>query len=534
VRVPLLFLIAPLIACKEKLPIEVGGLDFDYGFLLTYPERGPPLRVSGVFGVSDGGDVTFGEPPAVVLEEGEDRFVFVALQRDQLHPSFDGARAHEIGAIIEPPPEGFSVEGAGREDPYAKTSVPAESQLYTGELGAALRPVEEAEFDLFGEVTLRIPVEPEYCRIPGQTAPAPFGAAAQVLPPLVRIRGIENAFYLDEDHAVVATRAYVYVIERGGTFTSTLSPSMWSIFSDPKYGVYDGVFDLAIGPTDPDGTIPMVAVGGDQFEDSDLYRRVWPLRLNGTSILADGPSSKSAGEKDLSATFTTDGRAWIGEEEGRVLIREPGSTEFVLTYELMHRSDIPDNIYEIRPIDAGGYSMIAGLKNHLYLFGSSGWEYQYVMRSGLLSPEPLRFASLLALEDAGAGDFWAVGDRGQIARKRGDDEWRLLSEVGEDLVYPPRFLPCASSDDPSGGQLGFNRVITAIGDAGDWVLMGYEQCNALVVVRRSDQCVSLLAPNDEEVEFSLGFVTSIDRLGQRILIGYSDGALYETVLPSAP
>ena len=65
----------------------------------------------------------------------------------------------------------------------------------------------------------------------------------------------------------------------------------------------------------------------------------------------------------------------------------------------------------------------------------------------------------------------------------------------------------------------------------DYVFMGHENCSALVVVRRSDQCVSLVSPKDQEPEFSTSFITSIDRFDRTLLIGTSGGELYETTIP---
>src|SRR5262245_15768990 len=92
VRGPLLGAIALAIGCQKELTIEIGNVDFDYGFAVIYPEEGPPTRVTPPFGVADG-RITFGEPPAILLENEEKRFVFVALRASDLPSSFEISRA---------------------------------------------------------------------------------------------------------------------------------------------------------------------------------------------------------------------------------------------------------------------------------------------------------------------------------------------------------------------------------------------------------------------------------------------------------
>lgn len=77
----------------------------------------------------------------------------------------------------------------------------------------------------------------------------------------------------------------------------------------------------------------------------------------------------------------------------------------------------------------------------------------------------------------------------------------------------------------------FNLMIFTMHAFEEHVFFGYQNCNAMVVMRRSDQCVSLVTPADREVAFGDSFITSIDQIERRLLVGTNDGTLYETVLP---
>jgi hypothetical protein len=287
--------------------------------------------------------------------------------------------------------------------------------------------------------------------------------------------------------------------------------------------------------------------GGDGLNEKAVYGRIWSLRLTGETIEQEGPSlllypphvdcvptfNRHCDMRVFATTFTPDGAAWVGAADGIVLVRSSTATEFRRFAALDHRTDIPDGVQEMMPLDLGGYRMILSLKNHIYLLDENGtWDRQYLMRSGLLGPESMRFGSFAVLQDPGEEiDFWAVGDRGQIARRTGEGEWLLLSENQRELIYPPRFAPCASSDDPAGNPRSFNKTITAVEGFEDHVHMGHMDCNGLVVVRRDDQCVSMVRFADRDIAFGPSFPTTIDRLGRTLLVGTTGGELYETTLP---
>jgi hypothetical protein len=536
------------IGCEKTLPIEVGGIDFDYGFFVTYPAEGEePIRISSTFGVEDGA-IVFGDPPALVLGDDEERFLFVAMDAEDLHPSFERARASELQAILEKPPDiELDLEGVGVTNLIAKTRLPERARILTADLdeaGEGLGPATElAPFD---DVTLRMPVEPEHCRIQDLPPFAPFAAVPMPFPrspytPIVKIR------YLDRDRVIVANRGYVYVVERGGTITSTETGPFWGIAEDTPWLPVDRIMDLAVGPPGEGADRSLVAVGGDPFTEPPIHGRIWPLRLSGGAIELEH-ASQVLDEADVgciptperecdlrvqAAAFTPDGRAWVGATDGAVFTRSSTATRFTRIDQLRHRTDDPDGIIEMTPIDAGGFFMMVGLKNHLYLLREDGRrEEQFLMRSGILGPVPLRFGALAAIHAPGEEpDYWAAGFRGELARKRGERSWTLLSEAEQELRYPPRFAACASSDDPEGNPLGFNKEITAILAFEGYVYMGHTDCNAIVMVRRSDQCVSLAPIYGEEVVFSTAYITAMDRLERRLIVGTSGGQIYEIVLP---
>ncbi len=514
--------IAPSLGCRQRLPIEVGDTDFEYGFIVTYGSSGPPLRVSDVFGVKEG-RVVFGGPPAVTLEDKETRFVFVALTADQLHPSFDRDRASEMEAVLSPPPDDLEVEGTGLTHLVARTALPKEAELLTSDLATAsgpLRAVEPTEFEIYERVTLRIPVDPEHCQIVGQSPLEPF--AAEESP--AGEAPIQNVHYLDRDRALITTVHQIFVVGRGAAQPS----SSWSILSDPGNLQRDIMVDTAIGPLASDGSRRLVTVGGDFDPEAPVYGKVWSLHLSATgTITLDAPTVPIPGGRILAAVFRPDGRALIGGTDGQLFELGPGDTEPTAGAVLPHRTDLSDSFYAMIPTSVGGYTMLAGERNHLFLFRGDTFTFQFIMFEGLAGPASLRFRGLAAVEDAEGADYWAVGDLGQVARKRGDRDWVLLSEAGRALSFPPRFAPCASPSVP----LSFNRMVTVIAAFEGYVHLGFEDCNAVAVVRRSDQCVSLVTPVNRDVAFQTSHPATIDRLDRRLLVGYTEGQVYETVLP---
>lgn len=520
-----------LTGCSETYSFPLSSVEFDYGFVVTFGEAGGPKRVSPAFGVADG-RVTFGEIPALPLEDGESRFVFVALDRSRIHPAFVPSRAAEIEGLLEPPPSQLAVEPSATSGRLTgKVALPDDAELLTSALeGEALRAVEPGEFDLADRVSIRIPVDPEHCQNLGQTELAPYAAdATPISGPYQDF--INTVYQLDDDRLLAADSLRVFIVPRGGTVGSTTARPgpVWSVYDAEAPMVLDGIRGVAVGPARPDGSRPVVAVGGERLEEP-TYAQVWPLRLDGDRITQEGPSIRVPGGAFRSVGFTPDGRLWIGQNAGILgTLDEDGALQTVVT--LPHRDDVDDYTPRIHATGDPEYPLMVSTRSRVHVLDADGtWTSQFITRGGILGPDVLAFFGLAMIRDEGRAELWAAGSRGQIARRTGDEQFVLFEDAMMALSYPPRFEPCASSRNP-GEPLDFNRDIFGAVIDGDYLLMAYENCTALVAVRRSDLCVSLVPRSGEPPSFDDASIISMHLYGRRLVVGTMDGQVLESILP---
>lgn len=517
-----------LAGCSETFSFPLSDVEFDYGFVVTFGEAGGPKRVSRAFGVADG-RVVFGEVPALELEEEERRFIFVALKKGVIHPAFVPARAAEIEGLLEAPPPGLVVEpSAANGRLTGKLRLPDDATLLTSALdGDDLRPVEPGEFDLTDRITIRIPVNPEYCQNVGQTELAPYAADARPIPASDTINTVH---LLDEGRLLVADSTRIFIVPRGGvTDTSTRPGPLWSVFDDPAGMPKDSLRSVAVGPKRPDGSLPVVAVGGEYVVEP-TYARAWPLRIEGDRIVQEGPSVQTAGDAFRSVGFTPDGRVWIGGNEGIIAtLDEDGALATAVI--LPHRDDLHDYTAAIHATGDSEYPLMISTRSRVHVLDREGtWTSQFIQRGGILGPDPLVFFGLGLVRDQEGAELWAVGSRSQIARRRDDGSFILLEDEEMTLSYPPRFEACASSRNP-GEPLDFNRHIFAAAIGSAYVHLAYENCSALVAVRRSDLCVSMVPRRGAPPTFEEASIRSMDRRGHLLVVGTTDGQVLESILP---
>lgn len=531
----LFLIIASLLGCgEESLPVDISGVDYDVGFVVLYPAgEGQPLRVTPTFGPG------FGERPALTLEEQERRFIFVAMRRDELPPSFVFDRVSETDAVLEEPPANLLFEGTDTtERMRARLRVPGAVQLLTADLDAdrSLRTIDEGEFDFFDRVTLRLPVDPEYCHNSGQTDLRHFAATANPILTLIPTyrTDFRSAIWIDEDRVVISAFSTLFLLQRDQPITSTTSgPGVWNVTDAADHAVRDSIRSLAVGPERADGSVEIVAVGGEgvPFGESRPadWGRVYFLQLDGDRFSETRPAIRTPNELYRSAAFTPDGRLWIGARGGRVFLRETETSSVSLVEDLPVRDQL-DPIYRMIATGDAEFPLMASTKARVHVLDEDEWLSIPLERDGILGAESIEFRGLGFVRTEAGPDFWAAGSRGQIARKTPVRDWYLLENEGEELVFPPRFEPCASSRNP-GEPLTFNKEIWSTATDGDYTFMGFENCTAIVAVRRDDQCVSMVPREGEPVGFEQTEARGMVKRGRRLLVFFSDGSLYETILP---
>jgi hypothetical protein len=517
--------VAALVSCAETIQVDVAGVPLDYGSVVTFSDTGEPVAASAVFGVEDG-RVVFGELPQIRLGPDEASFALIALARDGIHPAFVPSRATELDVLLEPSPDALVVEGTDLTRLDGRIRVPDQATISTARFDdPVLRP---GEVDL-ERITLRIPVDPEYCLDPMQTELAPYGADVRPRGPL---QDIVAALEIDGDRAVVASKTEIYVLPRHGT-TSTV----WRLPDDPDYVPGEQLNDVAIGAPRTDGSREILAVGGFLERDAELptFGKIWRLRLDGDRVTRDGPLFRvGAGLWFRVVAYGPDGCAFAGQEDGHLLVRADERSPWIDEVALMTRTDVPRFVGQLVATGDPEFPLMASTKNYVHRMNASRvWESEILMRGGILGPESNNYEGLGLVRDGGVPDFWAGGQRGQIGRKAGAEPFELFENRGIAIGYPPRFSACASSANP-GEPLTYNREINDLVVAGDHVFMAYENCRALVVLRRADLCVWMLPIAGQATAFVEDSFVVMSRSGRRILVASEDGELYETLLPGDP
>ncbi|MCK6548093.1 hypothetical protein L6R52_19740 [Myxococcota bacterium] len=515
-------LLAQACSAREVTRIPLDDEDLDYVFLAVLDAGGVPVRVTSPFGI-DGDRVTFGEQPAVELGPGEVSFVLVGLTREVLradYPAFDELRASELSVTIDTPPRGKTTVVSPNGLARTSGAIPAAARVLAPGPGGLLEPRVGSNVRAFDELTLHVPVDPEHCRVPGQSLLVPFASnrdpfAAMPRGSRPRSPWIRHLAWLDDDTVLVTTWTDVAVVARGGTLTDPAKivrlldvepmddggPRMWQSALDPAPGprrrawAVGGVIDGALG-------------------------WLWELAIDARGIELVSTTTTSA--MLTGVVVEGDGRVLVSTRDGQLFTRAPAGGPLVAAGSIdTYAEDDADLVMFFRTGNSE-YPIAAGSRARLHLFeaATGSWVYEHLIQMGISAAEPLEFEAIAAGTTArGAPELWAGANRGYLFRKLGLGRWERI-----ELALPPRFGDCGGTDEDT-GQIVYRKHLVGLATTDAHLHIAPTECNAVIQVRRDDLCTSVLPTDDAPIRRASESPTAVLARPRELVTGLISGAL---------
>ena len=545
--------LAMAVGCSEEVAkIALDDLDYEYAFIVLPPIPAPlsgdgspgEVRRTNVFARSPSGAL-LGERPNLRLGDGEDRFYLVTLEREAIRravPFFDIARDMELGISPEPPPASATRTDPRPDNPMVRVALPPETRVYEGstepgERGAgSLTPRTLAEVGLREHLSLLVPIDASLCDIEERSPLMPFAEELAPMAGAHRAKGLpiestSRVRWVDRDRVLVGSAHFLGLVHRGGPSPSFPSPDVFhQATPDPADPDFITSFRVAPAP-DPDGRWEVLATVGWESappHGPPTYSKIWQLWVGPEGLSFGGTLEVKTGTvtvqrirgvylKDV--VIAADGSA-IAVGTGRSVFRRARRGEPFERFD--DAIGAPNDHREggTRVVLTGDPArpFVAASRGAMQLFDAATetWLPRAEIVNGiLLSAEELVWHGLMTHRSpTGQVEIWGSGRRGSVARLQGlGGEWQLLR-----LVYPAIFEPCASARNP-GDPIEFWRTIESVGVTETHALLTHQECSALVAVRRSDLCVSLILPPGQVVGSERFSFHDVDvRRGEMVVI----------------
>ena len=503
--------------CDDRAVVELAGVSYDYAFAVFLRSDGAPSSVSPVLGAGAGLERRL----ELALPPEERRFALLLFDDAELRravPHFDPGRAVELALEIATPPHRAEVDTELRGAPSrTRHRLPGPTRVLLGEVQAGLReasglePLTLADSGLAEALTLVAPVALAPCDLPGQSPLVTFASEPAPLAALEAQRGLrlytQQVLWIDDERALVVGTWMLAVVTRG----ASVAPSERLILSveDPASRGYVHISRAHIAPMAPGASRrEILFVGGwPGTAEHEAYGKVWRAWLGPEGLTFDGALLELPDVFLLGVAMTPDGReAVVVGAGGRAFRRAHPEAEIVedgriggglAANRVTHTGDLE------RPFLAATRGTL-----HHWDARSRAWSVGTQLASNLLGgPESLTIYGLSAHRSAaGEIEAWAVGTGGMMARLQGiTREWAFVRE----LAYPTAFGPCGSTQG-TGGPVELARSLSDVTLDDTHVFIAPSDCSAVLQVRRSDLCTSLIAPEGEAPQFSARGMKAVD------------------------
>lgn len=509
-------------ASPETSRLEIGGLNLEYGFLIIFDADDQPTRVTPPFGI-EGSAVAFGELPAITFSDDEKKFVLVTLDdaliaRDE--PAFVVARAREITSALKAPEVRKRVDLPG--DDGREIALPEGAGLFTGELGSGvirLSAEEQLRETIARSVTIALPVDPEYCRVAGETPLASFTgedpAFARVFMPAGHVNAIK---FLDDERVLALTWNGAAILHRG----QRLDPGPNTLLLiDPPPEANRGLRmqKVAIDPTTLTSSVTRVLAGAR--DPATLQSELVELEIRGDviTLLDRRPLAFPFGD----VAILRNGRQIISGYGGELYERNPRTRQLTFAIRLATHYENEEWPTHLLATDDDQYLLIASTQARVHVFDSTSmsFDYEELQQAGLASFDDLDFALLAAAHTPnGELEIWAGAERASLYRRIGSQGWRKI-----DFEYPPRFLDCEGADDDTGEPQYLGGWNAAVLTENYLHIIAFD-CSALLQVRRDDLCVSVLPRGADAIGPTRAFSFTIDARHNAIAVGGLYGIVY--------
>lgn len=524
---PLLALVASCGAPPAVRPLDLGGAPDGVGFMVVLGADRAVLGVEGPFGLEDG-KLSFGARPQVALTEGGGAVVLVVPTAALVAalPGFTAADLPE-SRLTASPPHRPAVLADGRVE--EALPLPASTRFWRADDAGAgeVGPAEVA--DALAKLELRVAYDPEACRPPGTGILTPFGGVsdpiAEVQDPLAST--LRDVVVVDRDRVLTYGTGAIFVLDRGVPLrpadTEGAPRRVFTVrdLIGPRSTGVD-VDAIALDPTSPPDARRLAVVLGEVDPNAEPRQvtgyLVWlTLTQRGLTLVETGTVTPDVRLRDVS--FAPDGRWMLSGDGGVVFFGAPGATRPVASRyaeptvsEARRGTWTPD---PERPWVITARSMF-----HTYFETVQRWVAQPARGQ---VDENLYFIGLAAAEVDGQVEIWSGGAGGLLYASRGGGEFEFVSPR-----TPPRLGACSQ-------QLGEARPlyvqdVSDVALADGRVFLVSDDCTALMQVRLSDGCSSLLSVAGAEILGANRVLRGLDiQDGLLVAVG-RNGKVWETTL----
>jgi hypothetical protein len=311
------------------------------------------------------------------------------------------------------------------------------------------------------------------------------------------------------DRAIVRTASALHVLERGGGIDPARS---WDSGELGGPGLTASVTDFAVDPvpTPGGGVRIMAAIRRDRAagpNDSLLVE----LRLD-TSIELVRTATQAVELESVS--ISSEGRTAALSEQGEVALEEEDGSYSSRTID----DPSPDpKARSLEWIDPS--QLVATSRNRIHFWDRSTDRFAAQV---IVLPDQTSL-HVFALH-AGDGEVWAGGNGGWLARIDQGEVERLA------VVPPPRHAACSTAQgDPSI----FEDEVVDLALISGYAFVLLKRCSAVIAIRRSDRCMSLLDLDGGPPHLLDGEVDglrAIDARGGVLLVGDARGRLFNVDL----
>ena len=444
----------------EVVRVDLGTEVFDFGVVAVVDDRGVVTRLSDRFAVRGG--MVEGALPTFPLEAGESDFVVVALTYDGLRgaiPSFDRVRASELSLSIAQPPAAPLLVSVGGQHGF-DTALPSNARVLSGS------PLVSTTAGL-SQLTLRVPIDPEFCRGPTSTM-VPFGGMQDLLPSRPEdAKQVNHAVIIDDDTVIIAEDFAIHRVERDrGVVSSTAAADRYG-GRRMLYIEASNELIVATGRTDPTFWHTSVEAG-------DGLGRVRTSSVVGAAV------GVRAMVLDADSNIIAVGR------NGGVMTRVAGESVFRMQRGPPTDTNLRNIVFTGDPVDP-----------HLVTGGETATSALVFVGDALAGrwrPVTVAVAKEFdGLSVAPDGRIWGSGARNQLVVGGVGRPWESVP-----LCIPPRAAECAVPGSPE-GFCGLPGDLDDVLVDGTHAYVLHERCSAAFRMRLSDGCVSVLSRGDERI-----------------------------------
>lgn len=467
--------------------------------------NGHPVRTSPSRTLREGRWVE-GGPPELVLKDDEPEAVVLYLPLADAEAALPGliTPTTDLRFGIGPIP---APTGGAPPSPFARwSSRPAPEVTEAWRILAdqeGRRLTAEERGPIAAPIQIAGWLDPEYCR--SRLGPLlPY--ADTDLPLAGWVRKARRIRVAGPDQVLVADEDQLFVVRRGQAFVPTgVPPEPTNLLPvgalEPTARA--AIVGAAVAPDGAGGWRVWVATGVDTRRDPPLTIRqgVHELHLGDQGLTVIATATRSEGPSFRDLALAPDGTLALTRDDDAVVFRDPRDGHFRLTRFAPSTRTLDDTSRRIVALDDPRTPFLATTEGqiHRYRAREDRWDLEVFVLPSSDAPD---FLSIATVPGSPGPEAW-IGGAG------------LYRSIGgpftqEEPSPPPRYAACALEDPPR-----YLDSVTGLAVDGEALYAASLRCNAVIGVRRSDNCTFMVTPSE-----------GVERREGAYDLAFADGALY--------